>query len=76
MLPRAPLLRRLVWSLPEAVVQPKRTVWVIAVNDRGEIVHDLQGKHPGYHMVTGVREHHGVVYLGSLVERSIAWFTL
>jgi sugar lactone lactonase YvrE len=76
LLPRAPLLRSIVWSLPQWLVQPKRTVWVIAVNDNGEIVHDREGTHPDYHMVTGVREHHGVVYMGSLVERSIAWFRL
>jgi len=76
LLPRAPLLRSVVWKLPEALVQPKRTVWVIAVNDAGEVVHDLQGSHAGYHMVTGVREHHGVVYMGSLVERALAWFKL
>ncbi len=76
LLPRAPLLRRLVWKLPEALLSPRRTVWVIAVNDRGEIVHDLQGTEPDYHMVTGVREHHGVVYMGSLVERAIAYFEL
>lgn len=74
LLPRWPLLRRIAWSLPESLVQPKRTVWVIAVNDSGEIVHDLEGFHPGYHMVTGVREHDGVVYMGSLVERAVAWF--
>ncbi|MFT3925002.1 MAG: SMP-30/gluconolactonase/LRE family protein [Myxococcales bacterium] len=74
LLPRAPLLRSLVWKLPEVVVQPKRTVWVIAVDAAGQVVHDIQGSHAGYHMVTGVREHAGVVYLGSLVERAIGWF--
>ena len=28
----------------------------------------------GFHMVTGVREHHGRVWLGSLVEPAVAWF--
>jgi len=46
------------------------------VDDQGQIVHDIQGSHPGYHLVTGVREHRGTVYLGSLVERSIAAFEL
>jgi hypothetical protein len=35
-------------------------------------VHDLQTSAPGYHMVTGVRQHDGKLYLGSLRERGIA----
>jgi hypothetical protein len=27
-----------------------------------------------FHMVTGVHEHHGRVWLGSLVEPAVAWF--
>lgn len=74
---RPPVLRRLAWALPERLQpQESRTVWVIAVDGAGEIVHDLQGSADDFHMVTGVREHHGRVYLGSLRHSAIAEFDL
>ncbi len=76
LLPRAPFLRKLIWRLPDAVLSPKRTVWVIAVDDRGQIVHDLQGVHADFSMATGVREHQGTVYLGSLLGDKLASFVL
>jgi sugar lactone lactonase YvrE len=70
--PRHPALRRMVWALPQRLLPEQRTVWVQAVDGSGAVVHDLQGRHPGYHMVTGVRAHGGRLYLGSLVEPAIA----
>jgi sugar lactone lactonase YvrE len=68
---RNPLLRKAIWAMPERLQPPPQpTAWVIAVDAAGQVVHDLQGRH-GYHMVTGVREHHGVVYLGSLTDDRI-----
>ncbi len=68
-------LRTAVWKLPEAVQpQPKRTVRVLAFDDAGTRVHDRSGDASGFHMVTGVREHDGRVWLGSLVEPAVAWF--
>lgn len=74
---RPPVLRKIAWALPERL-QPRqsRTVWVMAVDSTGRVVHDLQGSGEAYHMVTGVREHAGRVYLGSLVEPAIAVFDL
>jgi sugar lactone lactonase YvrE len=70
---RHPLLRRAVWALPEPLQpKPKRTAWVIAVNAAGRIVADLQAPGDRYHMVTGVREHAGRLFLGSLTERAVA----
>jgi sugar lactone lactonase YvrE len=68
-----PALRRGVWTLPERL-QPKpvRTLWVQAVDAGGAVVHDLQGPGDRYTMVTGVREHQGRLYLGSLAERAVA----
>src|SRR6266511_1038782 len=66
--PRHPVLRRMLWAVPQRLVPEQRTVWVMAVDADGVVVHDVQGGHPGYHMVTGVREHAGRLYLGSLVE--------
>src|SRR6266545_2443780 len=70
--PRHPVLRRMLWAVPQRLVPEQRTVWVMAVDADGVVVHDVQGGHPGYHMVTGVREHAGRLYLGSLVEPAIA----
>jgi len=75
--PRPPILRRLIWALPEALLpKPADTVWVQAVDDSGQVVHDLQTVTPGFSMVTGVREQAGTVWLGSLHSSAIAQFTL
>ena len=59
--------------IPEGLQpKPKRTIRVQAYADDGRLVHDLNLDHPGYHMVTGVREHHGKVWMGSLHEPSVA----
>ncbi len=71
---RAPRpVRRLAWRMPEGV-QPRadRVVRVMALGDEGQVVHDLCGDHTAYHMVTGVREHDGRVWMGSLEESAVA----
>jgi hypothetical protein len=49
---------------------------VQAYDDDGRLVHDLDLPGPergaGYHMVTGVREHDGRLWLGSLHEPAVA----
>ena len=76
--PRHPAFRKAVWALPEQLrPKEKRTVWVRAVDGTtGRTVHEYYGTPPGFHMVTGVRERDGKVYLGSLQERAIAVFTV
>ena len=49
---------------------------MLAVADDGPVVHDVSADATGYHMATGVREHEGRVWLGSLEEPSIAVFDL
>lgn len=77
-LQRAPLkLRKLVTKVPDRwQPQPRRTVRVRAYDDRGDLVHDLDidpADHGAdYHMVTGVREHDGRVWMGSLHEPAVA----
>ena len=73
-----PAVRKAVWALPEPLqVKEKRVVWVRAIDGTsGKVVHDFRAVRPDYHMVTGVREVDGVVYLGSLNERAIAYFSL
>jgi sugar lactone lactonase YvrE len=66
-------VRRLITAVPERLQpQPKRTVRVMAFDDGGELVHDISGDASSYHMVTGVREHHGQLWLGSLHEAAVA----
>jgi sugar lactone lactonase YvrE len=73
LLPRHPVLRRIAWRLPDRLQpSPKRTVRVQAYDRDGTLVHDLSGTHHDFHMVTGVREHEGTVWLGSLHEPKVA----
>lgn len=71
---RAPLsLRKLVVKLPEFVQPaPKRTVRALAHNSTGKLVHDVNLDASAFHMVTGVREAGGDLWLGSLHEAAIA----
>jgi sugar lactone lactonase YvrE len=73
LLPRHPALRRVAWALPDRLQpNPRRTVRVQAYDDTGRLRHDLGGTHDRFHMVTGVREHRGLVWVGSLDEPSLA----
>jgi sugar lactone lactonase YvrE len=76
-LPRAPVLRKIAWRMPE-LLQPheKKTVWVQAYDLDGGLVHDLQTSHAWFHMVTGVREVAGTVWLGSLTSPGIGRIAL
>ncbi|RNM16205.1 SMP-30/gluconolactonase/LRE family protein [Nocardioides pocheonensis] len=74
MLHHAPMpLRKVVTRIPERLQpKPKRTVRAMAFDDAGTLVHDVSGDASGYHMVTGVREHDGRLWLGSLHEPAVA----
>lgn len=66
-------VRRTVTRIPEALQpKPKRTVRAQAYDDMGRLVHDVEVSAERYHMVTGVREHDGRLWLGSLHEPAIA----
>jgi sugar lactone lactonase YvrE len=70
-------LRKVVTRIPEALQpKPKRTVRAMAFDDAGETVHDVSGEASGYHMVTGVREHDGRLWLGSLHEPAVGVISL
>jgi sugar lactone lactonase YvrE len=77
-LQKAPLLlRKAVTRIPERFQPaPKHTIRVQAYDDEGTQVHDIDLHVPGYHMVTGVREHHGRVWMGSLHEPAVAAYDL
>ena len=75
------LLRKAITRIPEALQpKPQHTIRVQAYADDGQLVHDLDlaapSTGPGYHMVTGVREHGGRVWMGSLHEPSVAVYDL
>jgi sugar lactone lactonase YvrE len=66
-------LRRQVTRIPEKLQPaPKRRVLVQAYDDSGKLVHDVDIDTPDFHMVTGVREHAGRVWMGSLHEPGVA----
>ncbi|MEO5653218.1 MAG: SMP-30/gluconolactonase/LRE family protein, partial [Marmoricola sp.] len=71
---KAPMfVRRMVTRIPEALQpKPKKSVRVQAFDADGALVHDVEADASGYHMVTGVREHHGQLWLGSLHEAAVA----
>jgi sugar lactone lactonase YvrE len=77
-LQRGPMwLRRLVTRIPEKLQpKPKRTVRVQAFDDAGRLVHDVDVTTPDFHMVTGVREHDGRVWMGSLEQPAVAFHQL
>jgi sugar lactone lactonase YvrE len=70
------VLRRLAWRLPKWLQPRTRAVWVVALDDAGRVVHDCRFPAETYHMVTGVREHRGRVWLGSVEEPAVAFFDL
>jgi hypothetical protein len=69
-------VRRGVTRIPQRLQPaPKRTIRVQAYNDAGALVRDVQvdpRPDAAFHMVTGVREHEGRVWMGSLHESAVA----
>ncbi|MFK4085140.1 SMP-30/gluconolactonase/LRE family protein [Kribbella sp. NPDC020789] len=75
LLPKPPILRKLVWALPDAL-QPKPAdiIELQAYDESGALVHDLRGTHPHFRMPTGVRERDGKVWLASIGCEAVATF--
>lgn len=77
MLPLPGILRKAAWRLPDALQpKPSREFSVHAYDDTGRRTYAFRGRHPSFRMATGVREHAGTVWLGSLEESAIAAFEL
>ena len=71
------LVRRASWRLPHRLrPTPPRSARVMAFDDDGALVHDLDLDPSAFHFVTGVREHEGRVWLGSLHESAVAYVDL
>ena len=72
-----PWVKQAVLHAPESLKpKPKRTARVVAYAPDAALVHDLTADATDWHMATGVREHEGRVWLGSLVEPALAWLQL
>ncbi|MEZ0050421.1 sugar lactone lactonase YvrE [Mycobacterium sp. MAA66] len=72
--PRSPLLRQLVWRLPEAL-QPKMPdeVWAVAFDPAsGAAVAGLRLTHPQFGQVTGLVEHDGRLWMSSIGHPALA----
>jgi sugar lactone lactonase YvrE len=69
-------IRRRITKIPEPLQPaPKRTARVQAYDNDGRLIHDLTADSARFHMVTGVREHHGRIWMGSLHESAVAVLT-
>lgn len=70
-------VQRMLVRVPERLQPlPPPGVHVRAYDGEGRLVHDVRAECEGMSMVTGVREHAGRVWLGSLRERAIAHLDL
>lgn len=72
--PRSPLLRKLVWALPDRL-QPKITpeVWAVAFDpDSGAAVAGVRMTHPEFGVVTGLVEHGGRLWMASIGFAALA----
>jgi len=74
---KTPILRKLAWSLPEAL-QPREahTVFTQAFDADGRLVHDLQQPRRDFYMCSGVRERDGVVWFASLACAAVGRVSL
>ena len=72
LLPKPPVLRKVVWNLPDAVQPaPERSALVFGFDADGSVTHNLQRHGGDFIVATGAREHDGYLYVGSLVAGSI-----
>jgi sugar lactone lactonase YvrE len=72
-----PRLRRAVALLPEAVQpKPARYGLVALVDGAGRVRRTIHGPAGRYTMITGVRQHDGILWLGSLTEGGVARIAL
>ena len=66
--PRAPILRKLIWRLPDRL-QPQIApeVWAVAFDpDTGAAIAGLRMKHRSFGVVTGLVEHEGRLWMSSI----------
>lgn len=72
-----PFVRRVAALLPDRLQpQPIRYGLVAQVDGDGQVLRTLHGPTGGYSMITGVRQHGGMLWLGSLTEPAVARVSL
>lgn len=77
LLSKPPLLRTLVWNLPDALQPAPATMALVFGYDReGTLTHNLQWHDGPFIVATGAREHDGHLYVGSLTSPSILRYRL
>lgn len=74
LVPRAPVLRKLAWRLPERLQpQIKPEVWAVAFDpDSGHVVAGLRTTHPEFGVVTGLVESAGRLWMGTINYPALA----
>lgn len=72
--PRAPIIRQVVWRLPERLQpQIKPEVWAVAFDpDSGAAVAGLRTQHPDFGSVTGLVEAAGKLWMGTISFGALA----
>lgn len=72
--PRAPVLRKVLWRLPERFTpQLKPEVWAVAFDPgSGEAVAGLHTQHASFGLVTGLVEAHGRLWMGCIGFPAVA----
>jgi sugar lactone lactonase YvrE len=76
--PRAPVIRKILWRLPERL-QPKpvNELWVVAFDaDSGEVVGGLHDKRADFGLVTGVVESAGRLWMSTIGFPAVAYTVL
>lgn len=74
---KPPALRKLLWSLPEALLpKPANMALVFGFDREGRVTHNLQAHGGDFRVATGAREHDGWLYIGSLYTTDIARYRL
>jgi hypothetical protein len=76
--PRAPLIRKLLWRLPDRL-QPKirPQVWVLAFDaDSGDVVAGIQTTRPDFGTVTGLVESAGRLWMSTIEFPALAYTDL
>lgn len=72
--PHAPAVRKAIWLLPDRLL-PKMapSVWAVAFDpDTGDTLAGVRAHHPDFSLVTGVVEHNGRLWLGSIGAAAVA----
>ncbi|WP_372507847.1 SMP-30/gluconolactonase/LRE family protein [Mycolicibacterium crocinum] len=77
LMPRAPLVRRLMWKLPYAwMPSPKPLVWAIAIDLDGRLRAQVRTVDPRFGLATGLVEHDGTLWLGCIGSSAVACLDL